>query len=62
MADVAFFFEHAKLRTDSRVVQPVRECREHLPDSGSFELVENIHDLAFAASESFGFRFLMIVC
>src|SRR5260370_35309965 len=51
MADMAFFFEHAKLRADGRIVRLVRESGEDLADRGAIESVENIHDLAFAAGE-----------
>src|SRR6266704_1034857 len=57
MANMAFFFEHAKLRADGRIVRLVRESGEHLADSGALEPVENIHDLAFAAGESLRLRF-----
>src|SRR5260370_34223053 len=57
MADMAFFFEHAKLRADGRIVRLVRESGADLADRGALESVENIHDLAFAAGESLRFRF-----
>ena len=50
-ADVSFFFEHAKLGADRGVAGFVGEIREDLAHRSALELVENVHDLAFAAGE-----------
>ena len=51
VADVSFFFEHAKLGADCGVAGFVGEIREDVAHRSALELVENVHDLAFAAGE-----------
>jgi hypothetical protein len=57
MKNVTLFFEHAELRADGGIIGLVGELFEDLADGGSFELVENVHNLAFAAGEGFCFGF-----
>src|SRR2546429_4973152 len=49
VADVSFFFEQAKLGADCGVAGFVGEIREDVAHRSALELVENVHDLAFAA-------------
>jgi len=62
VADVAFFFEDAELRADSRVIGLIGELSEDLAHRGAFELVENVHNLAFASGKGawFGYSFHML--
>ena len=57
VADVAFFFEDTELSADGGIAGRVGELREDLADGGAFELIENVHDLAFAAGEGAWFGF-----
>jgi hypothetical protein len=55
VADMAFFFEDAKLRAYGGIVGVVGKRGEDLGDGGALQFVEQIHDLAFAAGERLGF-------
>ena len=57
VAHVPFFLEDAELRADSGITGLVGELSEDLADRGAFELVENVHNLAFAAGEALCFGF-----
>ena len=59
VAHVSFFFEDAELRANGGITGLVGHLSEDLADRGAFELVENVHNLAFAAGEGlcFGFSF-----
>src|SRR5215472_3537414 len=48
MTNVAFLFEHPELRAHGRIIWLLGQSREHFSHRGAFELVKNIHDLAFA--------------
>jgi len=56
MADVALFLEDAELGTHGGIAGLVRKTSENLADRGALELVEDIHDLAFAARQGVRFR------
>jgi hypothetical protein len=55
--DVAFFLEDAELGAHGGVMRLSGEPREDVGDGGALEFVENVHNLAFAASEGIWFRF-----
>ncbi len=57
VAHVAFFFENAELGADGGITGLIGELGENLADGGALELIENVHDLAFAAREGVRFGF-----
>jgi len=57
VAHVPLFFKDAELRADGRITGLVGEFSEDLADRGACELVENVHNLAFAAGEGLCFGF-----
>ena len=57
VAHVPFFLEDAELRADGGIIGLVGKLSEDLADRGALELVENVHNLAFAAREGLCFGF-----
>jgi hypothetical protein len=57
VAYMSLFFQYAKLRADGRIVWFARHASENFRDGGSFKLIENVHDLAFAAGEDLDYFF-----
>jgi len=57
VAHVPFFFEDAELCADGGITGLIGELSEDLADRGALELVENVHNLAFAAGEGVCFGF-----